>query len=73
MRYTSFWRLHHLLEGKIVDVAAKVRGYSQKYEHGVNYSSPPTPNGIISPSIWFSIAICYFTGGSPSDIMVKFG
>lgn len=74
MSYASFWRLHDQLETLIEDVAAKVRGYSPKGENGERaYSSPPIPNGIISSSVRLAIALRYFSGGSPYDIMVKYG
>ena len=75
MSYRSFWRLHDLLEAKIYDVASKVRGYIRKGEHGrgENYSCPPVPNGVITTSMRLGIALRYFAGGSPYDIMVKFG
>ena len=75
MTYASFWRLHDLLEEKINTVAAQVRGYNKKSGDGGdnNCSSPPIPNGIISSSARLGIALRYFAGGSPYDIMVKFG
>jgi hypothetical protein len=73
MSYDSFWRLHNLLELKIEEAAAIVQGYTRKDTHGENWSAPPIPNGIISTSVRLGIAIRYFAGGSPYDIMVKFG
>jgi len=73
MHDTSFWRLHNVLEAKIEDVAAKIRGYDPKETHGANWSAPPIPNGLISTSVRLGIALRYFAGGSPYDIMVKFG
>jgi hypothetical protein len=73
MSYYSFLRLHEKLEAKIEDVASKVRGYSRKEANGENWSAPPIPNGIISSSVRLAIAIRYFAGASPYDIMVKFG
>jgi hypothetical protein len=73
MSYDSFWRLHDLLEVKIEEAAAIVRGYTPKDTHGENWSAPPIPNGIISTSVRLGIALRYFAGGSPYDIMVKFG
>ncbi len=40
---------------------------------GGNYSLPPIPNGVISPSMRLGAAIRYFSGGSPYDIMCVFG
>ena len=34
---------------------------------------PPTPNGKISSDVWLACALRYFSGGSPYDIMVKYG
>ena len=73
MSYESFWKLHDLLEVKIEECAAKIRGYMPKDTHGENWSAPPIPNGIISTSVRLGIALRYFAGGSPYDIMVKFG
>ncbi len=73
MSYDSFWRLHDLLEAKIEEAAASLRGYEPKDTHSVNWSAPPIANGIISTSVRLGIAIRYFAGGSPYDIMVKFG
>jgi hypothetical protein len=74
MSYSSFWHLHDLLEVLIDDIAAKVRGYSPKGVNGERpYSSPLIPNGIISSSVRLAIALRYFSGGSPYDIMVKYG
>jgi hypothetical protein len=73
MGYDSFWRLHDLLEAKIEEAAARIRGYMPKGGRGENRSNPPTANGIISTSVRLGIAIRYFAGSSPYDIMAKFG
>jgi hypothetical protein len=73
MSYESFWRLHSLLEAKIDDVAAKIRGYSPREAHGENWSAPPIHNGPISSSARLGIALRYFAGGSAYDVMAKFG
>jgi hypothetical protein len=73
MSYDSFWRLHNLLEVRIEEAAAKIRGYTPKDVHGENWSAPPISNGAISTSVRLGIAIRYFAGGSPYDIMAKFG
>ena len=73
MSYDSFWRLHDLLEIQIEEAAALIHGYSRKEAHSENWSAPPIPNGIISTSVRLGIAIRYFAGGSPYDILVKFG
>jgi hypothetical protein len=73
MSYYSFWRLHEKLEGKIKEVTSKVTGYSPKEANGEKQSVPPIANGIISSSVRLAIAIRYFAGASPYDIMVKYG
>jgi len=65
--------LHDLLEIQIEEAAALIHGYTRKETHSKNWSAPPIPNGIISTSVRLGIAIRYFAGGSPYDIMVKFG
>ena len=73
MTYESFWCCHDLLEQEIDNVAAMVRGYDRKSNNRENCSAHPIPNGIISSSARLGIALRYFAGGSPYDIMVKFG
>ena len=75
LSYASFWRLHELLAPVIDGIASKIRGYVPKHErdHGDKFSAPPVPNGIISRSVRLGIALRYFAGGSPYDIMVKYG
>ena len=36
-------------------------------------SPPPIPNGDISTSVRLALALRYFAGGSPYDLMVKYG
>lgn len=74
MTYTSFWRLHEKLSPTIITVAARHRHYVCKggRKNG-NYSLPPIPNGIITTSVRLAIALRYFAGGSPYDIMAKYG
>jgi hypothetical protein len=73
MSYESFLRLHDLLEVRIKEAAAKIQGYTPKDFHGENWSAPPISNRTISTSARLGIAIRYFAGGSPYDIMSKFG
>ncbi len=73
MSYESFLRLHDLLEVRIKEAAAKIRGYTPKDFHGENWSAPPISNGTISTSVRLGVAKRYFAGGSPYDIMSKFG
>ena len=70
MSYESFWQLHDLLSPAMKDVASSVRRYIPKRH---SYKSPPVPNGNISTSVRLGIALRYFAGGSPYDIMVKYG
>jgi hypothetical protein len=73
MSYNSFWRLHDLLEAKIEEAAANVRGYTRSVNGERFQRCPPIPNGEIRSSVRLGIAIRYFAGGSPYDIMMKFG
>ena len=58
---------------KINEGAAKIWGYSRSNAHRENWSAPLVPNGAISTSVLLGIALQYFAGGSPYDIMVKLG
>ena len=74
MTYDSFWRLHTILVPFIRTAADNKIDYERKGgRSGGNYSLPPIPNGVISPSIRLGAAIRYFAGGSPYDIMCVFG
>ena len=37
------------------------------------YKAPPVPNGPISTSVRLACALRYFAGGSPYDLMAKYG
>ena len=71
--HIGFWRLHDLLEATIDVVAAKIHGHVPKDTYGANWSAPPIPNGLILTSVRLGIALRYSAGGSPYNIMVKFG
>ena len=74
MTFDSFWRLHTILLPFIRTATDKKINYERKGgRSGGNYSPPPIPNGVISPSIRLGAAIRYFAGGSPYDIMCVFG
>jgi len=74
MSYESFWRLHDKLASKIDECLPKYHKYRRKgRRRGGNYTPPPTPNGRISTSVWLAIALRYFAGGAPTDIMCKYG
>ena len=65
MTYESFWILHNKLRNGILQALGRIR---QEEDEG-----PPVPNGLISTSIRLACALRYFAGGSPYDIVVKFG
>ena len=77
MTYDSFWVLH----GKIGDLIRKfaaqgVSGQMGKrtgLRVGAAGTPPPVPNGPISSSARLGIAIRYFAGGDPVDMMVNYG
>ena len=89
MLYESFLILHEKLSSGIADAAAKAAAkavvddpqqvmrerkkgnYCSK--NSPNYKPPPVPNGIISTSVRLACAIRYFAGGSPYDLMGKYG
>ena len=64
MTYESFCILHKILDDGI-DRALGQR----KHDH----RTPPIANGLISTQIRLACALRYFAGGSPYDIMVKYG
>jgi hypothetical protein len=51
----------------IINTAARVVGEEE------TISPPPTPNGRITTSVWLAIALRYFAGGAPTDLMCKYG
>ena len=61
MSKLSFWRLHSILE-PLLPCSQR-----RKRKRGL------TPNGDISSSLKLSIAMCYFAGGVPRDIMSSHG
>jgi hypothetical protein len=74
MTFDSFWRLHTILLPFLRIATDKKINYERKGgRSGGNYSLPPIPKGVISPSIRLGAAIRYFAGGSPYDIMCVFG
>jgi hypothetical protein len=72
MTYESFWKLHDLLsDGIATAVAAKRRQTTTNWKPNC---CPPVPNGVrILSSVCLGCALRYFAGGSPYDLMVKFG
>ena len=74
MHYESFWYLHEKLEGRIESARLESRGYDKKGgRDGGNYSLPPVRNGTITTCVRLACAIRFFAGGSPYDIMGKYG
>lgn len=65
MTYKSFCSLHDKLEAGINHALARRNSTEGK--------KPPIPNGPISTRVRLACALRYFAGGSPYDIMVKYG
>ena len=74
-RFTEEWgNLHEKLEGRIELARLESRGYDKKGgRDGGNYSLPPVRNGPITTCVRLACAIRFFAGGSPYDIMGKYG
>jgi hypothetical protein len=72
MTYESFWKLHDLLsDGIATAIAAKRRQTTTNRKPNCR---PPVPNGArILSSVCLRCALRYFAGGTPYDLMVKFG
>jgi len=64
MTFESFSTLHNKLE-------AGINRSLQKRSNGSK--TPPVPNGPISTKVRLACALRYFAGGSPYDIMIKYG
>lgn len=74
MTYESFKRLHEKLAPGIERARIQSRNYKPKGgREGGMYSDPPVPNGRITTSVRLACAIRYFAGGSPYDILSKYG
>jgi hypothetical protein len=74
MQYESFCYLHDKLGDMIESSRQMSRGYNKKGgRDGGNYSLPPVTNGPITTSVRLACAIRFFAGGSPYDIMGKYG
>ncbi len=70
MTLISFLHLHSILLPLIRAASIAIRDYQGKGGRvGVNYVLPPIRNGSISPSIRLGVALRYFAGGSPYDIV----
>jgi hypothetical protein len=77
MSYESFLKLHDKLAPEIISAFQQHRRYHRKGgrrgSKGGYYTLPPIPNGAISTSVRLALALRYFAGGSPYDLMAKYG
>lgn len=74
MTYQSFWRLHSMLRIGIKTALDEARQYVLKGgRQGGNFSPPPIPNGNLSTSVRLALCLRYSCGGSPYDLMCKYG
>ncbi len=73
MTYESFLFLHEKLSSKIAKAVDDSRRYKQRGGRGGNYKPPPVCNGPVSTCVRLACALRYFAGGSPYDIMAKYG
>jgi len=74
MQYRSFRRLSDKLKEGIEQARLEHRGYEKKGgREGGHYLPPPVTNGNIESSVRLACALRYFAGGSPYDLMGKYG
>jgi hypothetical protein len=74
MTYESFWSLHDKVGPQIDGVISKYCKYCQKGRRaGENYKSPPIPIRAIPTSVRLALALHYFAGAEPTDLMCKYG
>ena len=73
LSYESFLFLHEKLSVGIAKAIDNLRPYEQRGGRGGNYKPPPVRNGPVSTSVRLGCALRYFAGGSPYDIMAKYG
>lgn len=84
MSYDAFWKLHDTLKDEIKNAfkeAATIhkrerrRRVRRAARRGNNRNPlpPPPPNGRIDTSIRLAVALRYFAGGSPYDVITTFG
>ena len=71
--YESFLFLHEKLSVGIAKAVDDLRPYERRGGRGGNYKPPPVRNGPVSTSVRLACALHYFAGGSPYDIMAKYG
>ena len=73
LSYESFQFLHEKLSAGIAEAIDNLRPYERRGGRGGNYKPPPVRNGLVSTSVRLACALRYFAGGSPYDIMAKYG
>jgi hypothetical protein len=73
MNYQSFLRLHEKLSTGIQAASRIILKYELKGLASENSKPSPIPNGPISTKVCLAVALCYFAGGSPYDIMSVYG
>ncbi len=74
MQYESFWRLHKKLKMGIESARLESRWYCKKGGgKGGNFLLPPVMNDPITTSVLLTCVLRFFAGGSPCDIMDKYG
>lgn len=73
MEYQSFIRLHEKLSPGIRAALRIILKYELKGLHSEISKPPPIPNGPISTKVRLAVALRYFSGGSPYDIMSVYG
>ena len=74
MSYSSFWKLHDMLEEGIEQALLEHQGYEKNGgQEGGSYLPPPVRNGHVHSSVRLACALRYFAGGSPYDLMAKYG
>ena len=81
MTYESFLKLHQKLQEGILHAVSVVAGekrnkrVSQRgtYLRNRHFKTPPVPNGPIATTVRLACAVRYFAGGSPYDLMGKYG
>ena len=75
MTYEVFWMLHAKLQPGILESLKlwrrkTIASFGRTKRRNL---SPPVPNGAITSSVRLACALRYFAGGSPYDLMCKYG
>ena len=74
MEYSSFLHLHDKLKDTMDRAKHNMTTYvSNGGRKGGRYKPPPIPNGEVPTMTRLAVAIRYFSGGSPYDIMSLYG